>query len=403
MRGFLDYLPLEEPWRRGIIKRVDRQWRVATLRDHDIRTRDGPALELVKKCLGDRSDIRYSYVQAWTAGDDEPLAQAQDDESLPPGEDVVFLGRPKLFGWWPCLGIGKCARRFEQVMCGRVFDHPDGRAGDTIRYGNRRFSRHSIDEPAPGYRRYDSDYAVFVYRTLKIDGELRQAIALAGLGALGTLLLLVVLAHPRLRSELARQARRIAPLSAGRHKPEEWIEVLTRFEVRDRRRLGNLLNMLEESLRCPRHEESTFDFFLSQVEAVAVATRDGGREIRFSDPSDLAKIALELQPFSGRKGGGLRRVDDGRSIDLPHMRFALLHQLVTVPDSSPEQLCEVLEQERSRGETAEDPDGALRKLVHDLNNDLEPLVGSRPVQKCPKRLRYVLTGVRVEIVEREMV
>jgi hypothetical protein len=389
MRGFYDYWWLEEPWRYAIDKRDDRQWLVAALQDYDLQLRDAYALNLLRKCLTGRSDIRYRYARAWTIGNDEPL---------PPGQDVVFLARPKLFG---LSGFGACARPIERFMCGRIIDPPERRTGDTICYGDRQFTRRRLGEWTEDYRRYDRDYGVFAYRTEEIDGERRQLIALAGLGGLATLLLAVVLAHPRLRRELAQQARCIAPLNARRHRPQEWIEVLIRFELDDASKLDDLLNTLEESLHRPRYEESTFHF-KSQVEVVAVSTGAGGREIRYNDASDLADIMLELRPVGGRNGGRLRRIDDGRLIDLPHMRCVLLNRLVVDPDAPVEQLCAELEQERLPGETPEDPHGALRKLVWDLNNDLEPLLGIRPVQKSSKLQRYVLVGVRVEMKRETM-
>lgn len=377
MRGLHHYIWLEEPWRDAFVRIPDRRLLVAALYDKDYRLRDAYAHEILCKCLTGRSDVRYEFARAYGIG--------PPGDPPPAGDDFLFLGRAK-----PYTGSlwGEVAMRLEGRMCGRFLDPTTGLAADTIRYGKRQFTRREIDGSTPQWRRCDRDYAVFMYREEEVTGDRRRLAALAGLGSLGTLLLTAALAHPPLRRQLACQARAIAPLTV-RHRPNEWVEVLIGFRLRDHTYLDGLLARLEEVLSS-RSTQSLTEIFEAKVEVVAVSTGNDTCGIYFNDVPD---IHLELRPFGdGRRGGLLRRLDTNRAIKLPPLRAALLRELARAPEQATvEALCRVRAGERDRRGTQ----GALRKLVHNLNNDLERLLDARPIRFDRKLHRYICDGVRV--------
>src|SRR5262249_28725344 len=138
-----------------------------------------------------------------------------------------------------------CGERLEGRMKGKFIEPAPGFPANTISYEGRRYTRREMADSTPEWRRYDRDYAVLVYRQAEVPGEPRRLAALAGIGSLGTLLLTTSLAHAPTRALLAQQARALAPLRDGVHRPSEWLEVLVGFQLREPSYLENLLSRLD--------------------------------------------------------------------------------------------------------------------------------------------------------------
>jgi hypothetical protein len=321
----------------------------------------------VRRLLANRTDILCTFARAHGIRPGDPPAR---------GDDYIVVGRPKLIA-----SSYRAARRLEGGMYGEFVDSPTGSSGDTIWYGGRRFTQHEIAQSTPEWRRYDRDYGVFMYREEDFGGEERRLAALAGLGSLGTLLLTASLAHPPLCAQLARQANAIAPLTPL-HQPNVRVEVLVGFTLHEPAHVDGLVPRLNDVLELGRRQ-SLADIFSATVEAVAVCGGDGKKQVFLNE---LPGIQLDLRPRDGGRGGGLlQRLDTGRTITVSPDRFDLLRALADHPDPPIDALCRVLARKR----------GTLRKLVSDLNDDLEPFLGARPVRCDRKVKRVVCDGVRV--------
>ena len=378
-----NYAWLENFWRDCIRPRRGRRWEVATLIDGDVALRDGYAHSLIRGCLRDRSDVDFRYIRAWSVYD--------DPDPLPPNVDVLFVGRPKPFA---ASRLGVLARRLEgKNMYGRFIDPNTGQTGNSVGYGpprgGRFFTQHELEEPFGRYCRCDRDYGILMLRREGVGEDTRTLVAIAGLGALGTLLLTVILTDDTRRRRLIEQAGALAPL--GRHHlPRQGIEICVRVQVPDEEQLTTLLNGLSSGA-------PAFDF---RVDAVAVAMEDGKRDVRIR-AARSTHVELQTGDASGR-GGHVRLAHTGQPVALSARRFALLRRLVEAPDqATKDALCRHLGlMKKRRGGRAQPNYATLQKLVFDLNKNLKKdhAVGERNLRLVyfdRKKGRYVLDGAAV--------
>ena len=385
MRFGANYLWVSDWWRDGVPARQDRRWIIAALVNGDLALRDGFAYGCFLRQLEGRKDIDYRHIHAWTVGG--PTAR-----SLEPGQDVLLIGRPRpFFGSF----LATCASRLEGGMAGRFVDLADGRAGDSIRYGNRIFSRHVFEEsPTAPYRRCDVDYAVLVHRRETINGEDRDLWCCGGIGLLGTLCNAVLLFDAVRRRRLVTQIRELAPWHP-RHCPEDHFEACIRIDVRGGERLSGFLDAVT------RGDRHAFDF---RVDAVALGTEDGGKDVYLREKNDPD---LEIECAESGHGGRVRRCNGGTWIRVSPSRFELLRLLAEDPNNGKRQALlrhfNILGPKEDREATAQEKN-RLAKLAFDLSKFLsdDRLLGSkgnRSVRLDKKADCYTLGTLRVLVRE----
>lgn len=352
-----DYGFIERFWIEGIEVIPDRGWVVATLYDGDYWLRDGFALCLVRSQLHGRPDVQDGFVRAWT---DEPYDELKN-------RNVLFLGRPRAY---LSSRFTRLAHALSTAARARFIDNSTGSPGNTIAYGGGRhlFARNDLDVPPEHHRRSDRDYAVFQMATLRVGGEDRRLVSLAGTSSFGTLGLAMLLADAACRRRLVEQLRSLLPWKPEL-RPHEYFEFCVCIQV-PADRLQHFLN----------HQE--FDF---QVEVVAM-----GGELRVLGGA----VEVILTPKTLGEGGVVR-VKGSRPVDLTAQRFRLLRFVVDEPEvTTTDDLC------RKLGFSLDDRGHKrLAKLVHDVNNVLEriPTLGIRPLQarkQGESKRRYLLAGVR---------
>jgi hypothetical protein len=327
-------------WRKGVGGEGSRRLVVGTLREGDFWLRDGSALALVRSRLIDRARVSYRHVQAWGWAEKDAL----------PGSDLLILGRHN-----PYLqsALAEHVQALENRLKGRFVPGPRGVLGKSIAYAGATFTRHDLERGPEDHRRSDVDYAVLQMAQLSVAGEERRLVAIAGISALATMGLTLVLEDDALRRELVAQIVRTAP--DGDLHPEEYLEICVRIEVRDEKHLDRFL------------DEPRFDF---EVEAVTVA---GNKEPRVRDQ----RVKLVLESIPG--GGGTASTHGKESVRLTKGRFALLRHLVEHPDgATTAELCRTFATESQ----------ILAKRVHDLNIALQRLPqfqGRRPIRAIDRK------------------
>jgi len=276
-------------------------------------------------------------------------------------------------------------------MVGRFIDLADGRTGNSIRYGNRVFSRHVFEEaPSAPYRRCDVDYAVLAHRREHIGGEDRHIWSCGGIGLLGTLSNAVLLFDDLRRRRVVQQIRELAPWHP-RHRPEDHFEVCVRVDVRGGERLAGFLDSLA------RGDGSAFDY---RVDAVAIGTEDGGKQVYLRE-ADEPDLELEASPTGS--GGSVRRRNGDSWIQLTKPRFDLLRLLALDPKNGDRKVLfrelGILGSDEDREPTLQEKN-RLSKLTHDINKCLSDdrllgLKGARAVRLDKKADRYTLGALKI--------
>lgn len=359
-----DYRWLLNFWDDVVTDRLDRVWQLNVLHNADLWLRDAMAWGLLSERMltrGNRFD--RSYVRAWAAGTQVPVAEMAN-------RDLIFLGRTKAFD---SSRLAPWAHALGSNMLAEFVDGFDGRAGNCVKYAGRTFQIRELDTPPGQPRRVDLDYGVIGFRETDVFG-IRRLMVFSGLTTLGTLGTTLVLVDDERRAELVSQVREVAPWNP-KHRPEESFEICIRFHVDGQERLANSLN------------DPAFAF---RVEAVAIAGVDTPylREERL----DL----LVHLPVMGRRG----TVSLPGSAELPikPAPFQLLSHLVRRNgEATPEELAADLNllQGTEDEETKKRVRGHIAKTVHDLNQALRLLPGLPPDRVVQMRGKhYVLTGVR---------
>jgi hypothetical protein len=357
--GFLDSFFTEV-----IAERQGRRLLVGALYDGDLGLRDAFALVHLLPRLRHHRALEVVYVRAYSAEPDWSLAKT----------DVLYIGRPKPFV--PSrLSVGKL---LEAQSVGQWCDPTNGKMGNSIRYGERTFTRHELPTPPDEhYRRCDKDYGVLLFRrngSNGPDGDHDQRLAaLAGLSTLATAGLALILCDDTHRRELIRQVQELAPWHADM-RPEEWFEICVQISVAGEDGLKNFLNRPD---------------FRFRVEAVAVA--EGGR-VMVRPPAET-----EFELLRGTDGGGIVRLAGGE-VPLSALRCQLVLHLrdraqrrSTIGD-----ICRALYDKDTYDEKAHQK---AVKLIHDTNRALTRLPGLEhsKIVHCDKRTgtadtEYALSG-----------
>jgi hypothetical protein len=371
-------------WRDLLGPRRDRCWVIVVLKDGDFFLRDGLAYAWLYDSLRGRTDVTWRFVRAFMI----------DDRQLPlrPGEDLIILGRGR-----PIAGtaLGPCVTILEGPAAGKFLDPKTGESADTIKYGDRRYTRRFLEEPPfSPFRRCDRDYGVFMLRQHGSGADQRTIVSIGGLGSLGTLILMFLLHDESFRRELARAINKLVKWTVH-HRPEQQFEICVRVEVDGEERLSRLLDALS------RGERDAFDY---RLEVVAVGT-EGGKPDLFYRDEDHSDLELRIDS----DGGSLRAAGKTTWVRIAPLRFAVLRALVEDPQhSTPADLCRRLN--FIPADRAE-PDGRQRnnlsRIIHDLNADLrsENLLGrrfTRAVRHCKKDGRYLLDGIQVTVLQSRM-
>jgi hypothetical protein len=353
-----DYEMLVDFWRDVVAPRDGRGWIVATAYDGDFSLRDGYAWGLVQDALHGRPDVRFLYVNPAIAADPAP----------PAGRDVVLIGRPKLYAQ---SELAPLAARLAVLARGRFRDHPNGMPGDSVSYDKHVFTRRDLETWLERYRRSDLDYAVLQIATDTVAGERRVLVSIAGITALATLCLAILLSSRKHCETIAGELATLLPWTPEL-RPREYLEVCIRIEVPSEAVLRNFLNVRQMTYR---------------VEAVFVA---GATEPRVR----AEQARLRLVP--GPSQGGRVLADDADAIDLGRSRFQVLRWLVEHPEATrTEDLFEPLGLAPAPGDVAARRSASVRvaKTVHDLN----ALFGALPAFRDrsaieSKKQRYVLNA-----------
>lgn len=361
-----DYGFLEHFWQEVIEERAGTSWLVSSLFDGDVQLRDGLAHALVRNRLQGRQDIRYHFTRAWFA---------TEGLSPPATENLLFVGRPKAFTSSTSLSL--YAIELESNFYGQFQDFSDGTTSNTIVYDEKYFfTRHELEPHRHPYRRCDVDYGVLMCRRSRTDGRL--LVAIAGLGTLGTLGLMLILTDDERRRTFVSQVRELAPPHPDM-RPEESFEICVRIAVAGDEQLASFLND---------------PAFIFRVDAVAVA--GAKTKVREEFGSELI-----LTPYPGDddRRSGTVRLPGSAPVRLPPARFALLRRLVEQPaEASPRKLMDHLANGKRVRKTLSNVERVrLAKLVHDLNINLGQipgLQGTRLVRFDRKQNRYVLQRAR---------
>lgn len=359
-----DYGFLEDFWRAVIEQRTDRRWLIATLFDGDFWLRDPLAWARAREQLQHRGDVSWRYVPAYGS-------EKSDDF---PSCDVLFIGRLRTYF---DSALSRHAWDLDHQHQAQFNTGPRGALGNSLSYpgSGQTFTRQDLEASPPEYRRCKLDYAILQIATLESAGEERRMVSIAGLSALGTMGLAMVLTDRDRRAAFVEQVRTLVPWTSGL-EPERYLECCVRIEVPTELELRNFLN------------DPIFEFV---VEVAYVAGATLGIRSR--------EIELALRPRLLPAGSGVVSTRDSEEITLPPKRFQLLRRLVEHPDqTSTEELCDALEQTDAETPTAERELVAQRimKRVHDLNEVLRAMPafgGRRPVRALKRggeRYRYVL-------------
>jgi hypothetical protein len=353
------YVFLRNFWSAVVAPSQSRRTIVATLREGDLWLRDGYALALVRESLHGLARVGYRYVRAWGRDTVDPLQSC----------DIVILGRHNTYFQ---SALGEHALALGGTMQGEFDLGPRGALGSELSYKTKKrrhvFVRHDLEQSPDGHRRSDLDYAVLQIAKVVSQGEERRMICLAGISALGTTALTMILADPERRARLALQVEETGPRLAAEGVPD-YFELCVRIHVKGETQLENFLDRAE------------FDF---EVEVVIV----GSEEPRLRDE----RTELTVRKTDDGKGEVI--VKGAKPLTLSKGRYLLLRRLIERPDATttPE-LCEAFD--------IPDPTGSgsvlLAKRVHDLNaalRKLPPFQSMRPIhtmrRKHNKKPSYVL-------------
>jgi hypothetical protein len=352
-----DYGWIDSFWRDVVAERGDRTWLIATGFDDDLELRYGYALATLQRRLRCREDVAYYYAHAWTAAVEQLRSRRTD---------VLFVGRPLSFAAGELAPFATPLEAFARGCL--VRDRRYGPPGTAISYGSSVFAIQDMPGSRGGGPR-KLDYGVLLSRTAVIDEEPRRLVAIAGLGAIGTLGLTLCLVDDERRRQLWREVQEVAGWHAGL-RPEESAEICVRITVPGDEQLGFL-------------NAGRFAF---SVAAVAIA---GGEVVVREQP----EVELELEPDRNGGGRGLLRLG-GAEVRLSQKRFVLLDQLKRHPDGvDPWELCRHPILLEGRKKSGEPNTATLAKLVHDTNKYLHRHFGaghSRLIRHDRRAGRYVL-------------
>jgi hypothetical protein len=353
-----DYEMLIDFWSDVVGPREGRRLLVATAFDGDFWLRDGYAWGLVREKLHGRDDVEFTYVNPAIVADPAP----------PAGRDVLFIGRPKLFTQ---SALSPLAARLAVRARGQFLDYPSGAPGDSIRYDGHVFTRRELEAWPDHYKRTDRDYAVFLNATEMVAGEVRRLVSFSGIGALGTLCLLLLLSNLKHRQKIVEEISALLPWTPSL-TPRDFMEVCVSVSVNGDAALRNFLNV----------PNPTFG-----VEAVMVQGAD-------APCFRMEKARLQLIP--GEHGGGSVVIDGAAEpLDLGASRFALLRWLVEKPDlTRTEHLFEPLRIASPANDVAKRAASVrVAKTVHDLNVLFQAFPAFRDRSAIESRKqRYVLNA-----------
>jgi hypothetical protein len=371
-------------WRDLLGPRPGRRWVVVVLIDGDIFPRDGFAYRLLSNCLRGREDVSWRYVRAYTI----------DNRQLPlgPGDDLIILGRGR-----PIAGtaFGPYITILEGQAAGKFLDPKTGEPANTIRFGDRSYTRRFLEEPPfSPFRRCDRDYGVFLLRQHGSGADQHTIVSIGGIGSLGTLIMMFLLHYDAFRRELAREINKLVRWKVH-HRPEKQFEICVRVEADGEEGLSKLLDAMS------RGERDGFDY---RLEVVEVGT-EGGKADPFFRNEEHTDLELRMES----DGGSVRAAGKSKWVRMAPLRFAVLLALVEDPQhSTPADLCRRLS--FMPADKAE-PDGRQRnnlsRIIHDLNADLssENLLGprfTRAIRHCKKDGRYLLDGIRATVLRSQM-
>jgi hypothetical protein len=359
-----DHRWLQHFWDEVVVDDRDRIWELIAMHNAEVWLRDGYAwARLRERLLGRGPRFHCAHVRAWAV-------ETQIADEKMKGRDIIFLGRSKAYessryAPYAHLVGSKAHARFVDI---------DGRLGDTVMYGKRRFTRQEFDPSPDQLRRVKVDYGMVAFRRGDVGFDKRRLLVIAGLSSLGTLCMTLLLVDDGLRQRLVEQVRELLPWDP-KLRPDESFEICVRVDVESEQRSANFLN------------EPIFKF---TVETVAI----GDGELRLRED----RGELVLHPRGNGRPRDTVSAPGTAEVALTRTRFALLQALVVRDGAAAaEELCHdcgLLHGGESQA-MVKRKKGLVARIVHDLNHTLGPLLGlqhGRLIQMQDKR--YVLTGFR---------
>jgi hypothetical protein len=379
------FLWIRDIWRDLFGPRPGRRWVAVTLIDGDTHLRDGlPHTWLFNRLCG-RTDVSWRHIRA------NQIDHRQ--QPLSPGDDLIILGRGK-----PIAGtyLGPFVTSLEGQAAGKFLNPRTGQSADTIRYGERRYTRRFLEEPAgtTPYPRCYRDYGVFMLRQHGSGSEQRTIVSIGGIGHLGTLIMMFLLYNDAFWRKLTQEIDKLVRWKVH-HRPEKQFEICVRVEVDGEEGLSKLLDAMVQGKR---------DGFDYRLEVVAVGTEVGKAELFFRN-DDEADLELRIES----DGGSVRAASKTAGwVRMAPLRFAVLLALVEDPQrTTPADLCRRLKSMPADETQPNDRQrNNLSRVIHDLNADLisDALLGpqfKRPIGYNKASGRYLLNGFRATVLQTE--